>query len=491
MIIVWIIIRRKWISISFDNINSSKIIFNAFYFSTLYMNYKWGSSLFSITILSYLSSMKCFFDGKSSFLYTYCCAKPNKHKDVSDDLWNMFATEDYKDEKTETISKTHIEYKTQEEPIDTEIEHKEDVFHDNMHFEHRNSFEKKRSYKGKRSSKDDFCQLYKPKSIQQKQYVMYLKNKSMPLVVVYGSAGSGKTLFACMEAIQQLKRGFIQKIVLTRPLIAVEEEEIGFLPGNMNSKMDPWTRPIFDIFREVFEMHEIENMVKHGIIEVAPLAFMRGRTFHRCFVLADEMQNSSPAKMLMLTTRLGKESKLVITGDLQQSDRNNHVDSNTKKTNGLVHFLHMYNLWERTYADVNNMFYRSSSIISQHENSEEDELDRNKMESDAMVMEGMGIGIVEMTYEDVFRSPFVSRILDIYYPRTLTPLEIHFQKAAYEAQQVPDNPMDFQIRRNNTIPPFHEPFDQVKEEKENQENKSKRTHPNYIPLRNMGRPYPE
>ena len=427
------------------------------------MNYRWGSSF----LLSYFACTKCFTCRPPSLIRSY--AKPSKHKDVHD-------VHDIDD-------------------IDDAFMKDADDFYDR-------DVSKKKRTKGKKQDAVSW-NLYKPKSIRQKQYVSYLKNDSIPLVVAFGSAGSGKTLFACMEAIHQLRRGMVQKIILTRPLIPVEEEEIGFLPGNMNNKMDPWTRPIFDIFRQVFEPHEIESMVKHGIIEVAPLAFMRGRTFHQCFVVADEMQNSSPAQMIMLTTRLGKESKLVITGDLQQSDRNIRMENNNKKDkmNGLTHFLYMYHQWEKTYADVNNLFYRSSSIVSENEDSE-DEIDRKiMMESDAMVMEGLGIGIVEMTHEDVFRSPFVSRILDIYYPRTLTPLEIPLQKSAYEAQQVPDNDTYFQGKRtdkidNTELVPFDEHLEQISKVHDDNDNDNdndndgKSNHPNYIPLKNMGRPYP-
>ena len=429
------------------------------------MNYRWGSSF----LLSYFACTKCFTFRPPSLhtkdIRTY--AKPSKYTDV-DNIDNVFMKDD--------VDSTN------------DAEHFYDRDEDD-----RNNMSKKKRTKGKitkgKKQDDVSWNLYKPKTIRQKQYVSYLKNDYIPLVVALGSAGSGKTLFACLEAIHQLRRGMVQKIILTRPLIPVEEEEIGFLPGNMNNKMDPWTRPIFDIFRQVFEPHEIESMVKHGIIEVAPLAFMRGRTFHQCFVVADEMQNSSPAQMLMLTTRIGKESKLVITGDLQQSDRNVRMENNNKKDkmNGLTHFLYMYRQWEKSYADVNNLFYRSSSIISQNEDSE-DEIDRKfMMESDAMVMEGLGIGIVEMAHEDVFRSPFVSRILDIYYPRTLSPLEIHLQKSAYEAQQVPDNDTFQSTRINKTdLVPFDEHLEQISRVHD----EGKGNHPNYIPLKNMGRPYP-
>ena len=164
--------------------------------------------------------------------------------------------------------------------------------------------------------------LYSPRSANQKKYVDTLNNQNTTLVFGIGPAGTGKTLFACNAAIRDLKQGKIQKIVITRPVVPVEEE-LGFLPGNIKHKMDPWTRPIFDIFLEYYSQKDIDAMIHGSVIEISPLGFMRGRTFKKCFIIADEMQNSSPNQMLMLTTRIGLGSKMVITGDLNQSDRVN------------------------------------------------------------------------------------------------------------------------------------------------------------------------
>ena len=162
--------------------------------------------------------------------------------------------------------------------------------------------------------------LYNPRGPNQKKYVELLSNSSVDIVVGLGPAGTGKTLFACATAVQQLHHGHIQKIVLTRPVVPVEED-IGYLPGNMVAKMNPWTRPIFDILEEFYSTRDIDTMLNSGVIEISPLGFMRGRTFKRAFIIADEMQNSSPNQMLMLATRLGEKSKMVVTGDLKQSDR--------------------------------------------------------------------------------------------------------------------------------------------------------------------------
>jgi phosphate starvation-inducible PhoH-like protein len=161
--------------------------------------------------------------------------------------------------------------------------------------------------------------IYNPKSTNQDKYVEYLNDDKIDMIIAAGPAGTGKTLFACLKAISQLKNGEIKKLVVTRPVVTVEED-IGFLPGNIVKKMDPWTRPIFDLFLEFFSKTELDNFIYNNIIEISPLAFMRGRTFKNSFIIADEMQNSSPNQMKMLTTRIGVNSKMVITGDLNQTD---------------------------------------------------------------------------------------------------------------------------------------------------------------------------
>jgi phosphate starvation-inducible PhoH-like protein len=218
----------------------------------------------------------------------------------------------------------------------------------------------------------DIAPLYKPKTMNQELYVKYLSNPNYPIVLGIGPAGCGKTLFACVTAIQELRRGTIQKIVLTRPTVAVEEEELGFLPGNLRHKMDPWTRPVFDIFLEYFQQKDLDTMLYSGVIEICPLAYMRGRTFKRTFIIADEMQNSTPNQMLMLTTRIGDESKMVITGDLNQSDRS--------MNNGLL--------------DLMQKIVGYQSVDS--------------------TRPPLGIQMVEMDTSDILRSPIVSQVLHLY-----------------------------------------------------------------------------
>jgi phosphate starvation-inducible PhoH-like protein len=179
----------------------------------------------------------------------------------------------------------------------------------------------------KESTANKLSFLYTPKTENQKTYYNYLVNKNSSIIISVGPAGTGKTLLACSSAIKQLKNKEVDKIILTRPVVSVEED-IGFLPGNLVTKMDPWTRPILDVFNEYYPVSEVTNMVKNGIIEISPLGYMRGRTFKNSYIIADEMQNSSPNQMFMLLTRIGVNSKMVITGDLAQSDR--HVNNGLK-----------------------------------------------------------------------------------------------------------------------------------------------------------------
>ena len=221
----------------------------------------------------------------------------------------------------------------------------------------------------------EFCT---PKNPRQQKYIDTLNNKTTKIVFAIGPAGTGKTLIACNHAMKLLKTRSIEKIVITRPIVPVEEEELGFLPGNINKKMDPWMRPIFDIFLESYSQKELDRLIYDNVIEIAPLAFMRGRTFKNTFIIGDEMQNSSPNQMKMLLTRLGESSKMVVTGDVQQNDISN------KKISGLEDIV------EKTRRYVNFIEKKYNTCL------------------DASVQ------IVEFTPDHIERSKVVRRVLDIY-----------------------------------------------------------------------------
>ena len=187
--------------------------------------------------------------------------------------------------------------------------------------------------------------LYTPKTNNQKKYNKILENDGDYILSVIGPSGTGKTLLACVKAIEKLKENKIDKIIITRPIVSVEDENIGFLPGNLEKKMDPWTRPIYDVFLDFYSKAEINNMIINNKIEISPLGYMRGRTFKNSFILADEMQNSTPNQMLMLLTRVGINSKIVITGDLKQSDITNENGlkdlTNKLKTKNIPNNFHL------------------------------------------------------------------------------------------------------------------------------------------------------
>jgi len=182
-----------------------------------------------------------------------------------------------------------------------------------------------------------------PRNINQEQYVLKLLDPSKDIVFGIGPAGTGKTLLAVQVAVKLFKEGKIDKIIVTRPAVSVDED-LGFLPGTLEQKMAPWTRPIFDVLREYFNAREIEGMIEEGIIEIAPLAYMRGRTFKQSFILADEMQNATANQMKMLLTRLGEGSMMAVTGDLAQADR--------LKDNGLINFTELLEQSNSQHLDI-------------------------------------------------------------------------------------------------------------------------------------------
>jgi len=160
-----------------------------------------------------------------------------------------------------------------------------------------------------------------PRTRNQEQLVLALLDDHQHIVVTAGPAGTGKTYLAMKAAVKALKEGSCERIVLTRPAVGVEDESHGFLPGDLNQKMEPWTRPLIDVLRETYRPQDIAAMIENQLVEISPLAFMRGRTFKNSWIIADEMQNATPNQMKMLMTRIGVGSKIVITGDVEQTDR--------------------------------------------------------------------------------------------------------------------------------------------------------------------------
>jgi phosphate starvation-inducible PhoH-like protein len=206
-----------------------------------------------------------------------------------------------------------------------------------------------------------------PRNLNQETYIEKLLNPGNVIVFGIGPAGTGKTMLAVLAAIKEYKEGTVDRIVVTRPAVGVDDEKHGFLPGDLNSKMEPWTRPIFDVIQEYYSPNEVKKMLEEGVIEISPLAFMRGRTFKKSYIIADEMQNATPNQMKMLLTRIGDDSRMVVTGDVQQTDRR-------EAQNGLIDFGRLFEQF------ANSQFIR----------------------------------MVNFTHGDIERHPAVSEVLSIY-----------------------------------------------------------------------------
>jgi len=152
-----------------------------------------------------------------------------------------------------------------------------------------------------------------PKTAGQCKYMLALRS-SKPIIIGTGPAGTGKTMLACNIATEHILKYPRARVVLTRPIVAADED-MGYLPGDMDQKMEPWTRPMYDIFEQSMTHNQMDRC-----ISIEPLGYMRGRTFHHTLIIADEMQNSTPNQMKLLLTRLGEGTKIIVTGDLEQSD---------------------------------------------------------------------------------------------------------------------------------------------------------------------------
>ena len=166
-----------------------------------------------------------------------------------------------------------------------------------------------------------------PRSQNQKKYFELLNNKN--IVFAIGPAGTGKTFIAVAKAVSCLQKGLIKKIILSRPAVEAGEK-LGFLPGDLKEKVDPFLRPIYDALYEMMPYDQVEKKIENGTIEIAPIAFMRGRTLEDCYIILDEAQNSTKIQMKMFLTRFGKNSKMVVVGDKTQ------IDLVTKHDSGLL-----------------------------------------------------------------------------------------------------------------------------------------------------------
>lgn len=214
-----------------------------------------------------------------------------------------------------------------------------------------------------------------PRNQVQQDYFDILRNDAVPIVFAVGSAGTGKTLISCHYAISQLLDEKYDKVIITRPAVSVDEE-LGFLPGDVQKKMKPWLQPLYDNFQKYVDHAELKQLMKDEVIEICPLAFMRGRTFDNAVIIADEMQNSTSNQMKMLLTRIGENSKLLVNGDMSQSDN--------PTRNGLHDFISRY----RNYKNNKNM----------HQKDKKDD----------------EIKVIEFADADIQRNPVIETVLTFY-----------------------------------------------------------------------------
>ena len=222
-----------------------------------------------------------------------------------------------------------------------------------------------------------------------------VRDSNSKLVFVTGPAGTGKTMLTCKKAFEKLNNNDVDKIVITRPLVTVDED-LGFLPGGIDDKMDPWTKPIFDYMEEVYNQSEIDYLLKNKIVDICPLAFMRGRTFKNCFVIADEMQNSTNNQMKMLLTRIGDNSMFAITGDLNQND----VEHNGLQDFITRHEQHVCDSCENDMYEIIDDTEHLGFIVEYEESSCDKELSN--------------ITHIQFSSCDIKRSQLVKEVLEIY-----------------------------------------------------------------------------
>lgn len=192
-------------------------------------------------------------------------------------------------------------------------------------------------------------EIIRAKTFKQKQYIKAIQKHDITFGI--GPAGTGKTFLAAVLAVQALFSDQCERIILTRPAVEAGEK-LGFLPGDLQEKVNPFLRPLYDALYEFIEAEKIPDLMERGKIEVAPLAYMRGRTLSNAFVIVDEAQNTTPAQLKMVLTRLGFGSKMVVTGDITQTDLPSHQESGLIVSRKILRNVEGIAFCELTQADV-------------------------------------------------------------------------------------------------------------------------------------------
>ena len=189
-----------------------------------------------------------------------------------------------------------------------------------------------------------------PRTLTQKKYIKALKENILTFGL--GPAGTGKTYLAVADAVEKIIDGSVDKIILSRPAVEAGEQ-LGFLPGDLKDKIDPYLRPLYDALGDCMNREKVSKFIDKGKIEIAPLAFMRGRTLSYSYIILDEAQNTSPMQMKMFLTRLGKESQMVITGDLSQ------IDLPKPEKSGLYEAVNV----TKNLSDINHVSFTEEDVI--------------------------------------------------------------------------------------------------------------------------------
>ena len=192
-------------------------------------------------------------------------------------------------------------------------------------------------------------EVIRAKTFKQKQYIKAIQKHDITFAI--GPAGTGKTFLAAVLAVKALLSDECERIILTRPAVEAGEK-LGFLPGDLQEKVNPFLRPLYDALYEFIDAEKIPDLMERGKIEVAPLAYMRGRTLSNAFVIVDEAQNTTPAQLKMVLTRLGFGSKMIVTGDITQTDLPSHLDSGLIVARRILRNVEGIAFCELTQADV-------------------------------------------------------------------------------------------------------------------------------------------
>ena len=204
------------------------------------------------------------------------------------------------------------------------------------------------------------------KTFRQRQYIQSVRSHDLTFCI--GPAGTGKTFLAAVLGVQALLNNEFERLILTRPAVEAGEK-LGFLPGDLQQKIDPYLRPLYDALYEFIDPEKIPGLMERGVIEVAPIAYMRGRTLNNAFVILDEAQNTTPAQMKMIVTRLGFRSRMVVTGDVTQTDLPQNQASGLAIAQKVLHSVEGIAFCNLTKADVvrHPLVQRIVAAYEQHE----------------------------------------------------------------------------------------------------------------------------